>query len=142
MASDCNTAFMLLIVRVILGILFFFQGYDKLFRMKVSGVISYFQEETIGKNIPGWLLATSAWYTSLVEFIGGGLLIIGLLKSWSLYALGIDMVLVCAAFSLLKPMWDMQLLFPRLVMLAVMLYFPLEMDCWSLDYWIRQMIYN
>jgi uncharacterized membrane protein YphA (DoxX/SURF4 family) len=136
MDSFCNTAFMLFMVRAILGILFFFQGYDKLFRVKITGVVSYFREETRGRNVPGWVLSLSAWYTSLAEFLGGGLLIIGLFKTWSYYVLGIDLILVCGAFSLLKPMWDMQLLFPRLVMLVFLVYFPSEMDCWSADYWL------
>ena len=121
------------ILRVILGILFFFQGYDKVFKLGISGVRSFFREEMRGKNIPDGLLGFSAYLTSYIELIGGALLIVGLFKTWALYLLGLDLIIVCGAFSLLKPMWDMQLLFPRLLLLAMLLYLPCEWDLISLD---------
>jgi uncharacterized membrane protein YphA (DoxX/SURF4 family) len=125
------------ILRVILGILFFFQGYDKLFNLKVGGVIAFFRQESSHKQIPGFVLVGSAYFTSIVEFVCGGLLILGFFKTWALYLLGIDLILVCGAFSILKPMWDMQLLFPRLILLAALLYLPQQWDQLSLDYLLR-----
>jgi uncharacterized membrane protein YphA (DoxX/SURF4 family) len=130
-------AFLLFIIRVILGILFFFQGYDKVFRMKVSGVVQFFRDETRNENIPGAVLVLSAWFTSFAELLGGGLLILGLFKTWAFYLLGIDMIIVCAAFSLLKPMWDMQFLFPRLILLAILLYLPSSWDVIAIDNLLR-----
>jgi putative oxidoreductase len=122
------------ILRVILGILFFFQGYDKIFKMKVSGVTDFFRDEWRGRSIPDFVLSVSAYFTSYVEFLCGGLLILGLFKYAALYLLGLDLILVCGAFSMLKPMWDMQLLFPRLILLAIILFLPADWDVLSLDY--------
>ncbi len=126
------------LLRVVLGILFFFQGYDKVFYVKISGVIDSFRRELGTKKIPDFLLVTSAWFTSFVELVFGGLLILGLFKTLSLYMLGIDLILVVGAFSIITPMWDMQLLFPRLILLAILLYLPTEWDVLSLDFLLRK----
>ena len=126
------------ILRTILGILFFFQGYDKVFRVGVSGVTDFFREESRHRKVPRFFLYPSAFLTSYLELIGGTLLLLGLFKTAALYALGFDLILVCGAFSLLKPMWDMQLLFPRLILLATLLYLPCEWDLISLDHLISR----
>jgi len=123
-----------LLVRIVLGILFLFQGYDKLFNIKVAGVTEYFQSEMRNKNIPGFLLPLTAWFTSLAEFVGGLLIILGLFKTYALYLIGVDLIIVTAAFSLLKPMWDMNLVLPRLLLLIIALYLPSSSDMYSLDY--------
>ncbi len=125
---------LLFVLRTILGILFFYQGYDKLFNIKMTGVIQSFRTELGTKKIPGFILVSSAWFTSLIEFSCGGLLILGLFKTYALYLLGIDLILVTGAFSIITPMWDMQLLFPRLILLAILLYVPSVSDLLSLDH--------
>lgn len=120
-------------VRVILGILFFFQGYDKLFRLKVPGVIAFFREESAHRPIPHFLLVTSAYVTTFIEFVCGGLLILGLFKVFAMYFLALDLILVCGAFSILKPMWDMKMVFPRVALLFALLYIPAEWDTFALD---------
>jgi uncharacterized membrane protein YphA (DoxX/SURF4 family) len=132
-----NESVLVFILRVILGILFFFQGYDKLFRLKVSGVISFFRQESSGR-IPNVIIISSAYLTSFIEFICGGLLIVGFFKTGALYLLGLDLILVCGAFSILKPMWDMQQLFPRLILLAILLYLPENWDVLSIDHFLSQ----
>lgn len=129
-----NEAVLTFIIRVVLGILFFFQGYDKVFKVKMNGVVETFQYELGTIKIPKGILLLSAYFTSYAELIGGALLIIGLFKTYALYLLGIDLILVTAAFSRIKPMWDMQLLFPRLVLLCVLLYLPGNWDVLSVDY--------
>jgi uncharacterized membrane protein YphA (DoxX/SURF4 family) len=122
------------LIRVVLGILFFFQGYDKVFNLKISGVITYFKEESKHKHLPGFILITTAYLTSFIELVCGALLIVGLFQTTALYLLGIDIIIICTAFSVLKPMWDMQLLFPRLILLGILLYLPCNSDTLSLDY--------
>lgn len=129
-------AFLVFILRVILGILFFFQGYDKIFRVKISGVIEFFHLEMQRHKVPSFVLVFAAYFTSMAEFIGGGLLILGIFKSLAYYLLGLDLLLVCGAFSMMKPMWDMNMVFPRLVILAILLYLPASWDLVSLDLWI------
>jgi putative oxidoreductase len=129
-------SFLVFLVRVVLGILFFFQGYDKIFKVKISGVVEFFHDEMQHKKIPSFLLMASAYFTSIVEFVCGGLLVLGLFKTYAYYLLGIDLILVCGAFSVLKPMWDMNMLFPRLLLLAILLYLPVQWDLISLDHLI------
>lgn len=125
--------FLVVLLRVVLGILFFFQGYDKIFRVKISGVVDFFKLEMQRHNVPIFILVFAAYFTSFVEFTAGGLLILGLFKTWAYYLLGLDLILVCGAFSMMKPMWDMNMLFPRLLLLAILLYLPV-VDYISLDH--------
>ncbi len=123
-----------LLVRVILGTLFLFQGYDKLFNVKVAGVTDYFRDEMRNRNVPSFVLSAAAWFTSLAEFIGGLLIIVGWMKTYALYLLGFDLIVVSLAFSMLKPMWDMNMVFPRLVLLLIALYLPESSDLLSIDH--------
>ena len=129
-----NESILVFLLRVVLGILFFFQGYDKVFKVKISGVIDFFANETRNTKIPNWILRISAYYTSYVEFLCGGMLIIGLFTKYSLYLLGIDMILVVGAFSMIKPMWDMNQLFPRLILLSILLFLPEKWNTISVDH--------
>ena len=132
-----NESILVFILRVILGILFFFQGYDKVFNVKINGVIEFFRNESRHVQIPEFILKSSAYFTSYAELIGGTLLILGLFKNYALYLLGFDLIIVVGAFSMLKPMWDMNLLFPRLILLGILLFLPSKWDILSLDFIIN-----
>ncbi|MBA2612354.1 MAG: DoxX family membrane protein [Bacteroidetes bacterium] len=132
-----NTSVLFLILRVILGMLFFFQGYDKVFKLKITGVIDFFKSDVNHHKIPSFVLRSSAYVTSYIELIGGALLILGLFNNYTLYLLGFDLVIVAGALSILKPMWDLQLFFPRLLMLSILLYLPAENNLFSIDYLIH-----
>lgn len=121
------------IIRSFLGILFFFQGYDKVFRVKMPNVINAFSEDAQLHHIPRPWLAMMAYYTSGIELIGGLALILGLFTNYTLCFLGTDLLLVCFAFSLVRPMWDMQYIFPRLILLVTLLLLPYEYNKLSID---------
>lgn len=129
-----NESVLVFTLRVILGLLFFFQGYDKVFKVKMNGVIDFFKSELGNIKVPNIVLKITTYYTSYIEFLCGALLIIGLFTKYSLYLLGIDLILVVGAFSMIKPMWDMQLLFPRLMLLSILLYLPEEWNNISADH--------
>ncbi len=116
------------IIRVFTGILFFFQGYDKLFKVKISGVVNTFLDEAEHHHVHRPMVTLIAYYTSFVEFIGGFFLIVGIFTNYTLYFLGLDLILAAFAFSFLQPMWDMKHLFPRFVLVVTLLLFP---DAWS-----------
>lgn len=124
------------IIRVFLGILFFAQGFDKVFRLKVHSVIHTFEQPLEEHKLPAWLITGAGVYTSYAELICGFMLIIGLFKSIALYLLGIDLLMVCVAFSIIKPMWDIQFVFPRLVLLISLLIIPSAWDVISIDHLI------
>lgn len=123
-----------LIARVFLGFLFFFQGYDAVFRVKVSGVIQTIEEPMARLGVPRFFIGAGAWFTSYVELICGFLLIIGFAKYYAMYLLGVDLLIASIAFGLVKPMWDMQYAFPRLVLLLLLLMIPSQWDVISVDY--------
>ena len=131
-----NEAAAVFILRVFLGILFFAQGYDKVFKIKIKGVYETFEVPMRPKNIPHFLLRLSAYLTSYSELIGGVSLILGLFKYFTLYLLGFDILLVTIAMSMLNPMWDMQYVFPRLLVLIALLLIPASWDVFSIDYFL------
>lgn len=132
--SPYNENIAVLITRIILGLLFFIQGYDKVFHIKLAEVIRTFKFELKRPGIPDSMFSLSAYYTCYVELIGGFMLLVGFMKYWVLYALGLDLILVALAMSMIRPMWDMGLVFPRLVLLLLLLMLPSSWDIFSVDY--------
>lgn len=120
-------------LRIFCGVLFLYQGYDKLFNIKIKGVVETFVSSSKKTKIPVQLLTAITTYTSITEFIGGALLILGLFKSYALAFLGLDLILVAVAFSTLEPMWDMRHVFPRLAMVVTLLILPDNFEKFSLD---------
>jgi uncharacterized membrane protein YphA (DoxX/SURF4 family) len=122
----------LMAMRLLTGILFFFQGYDKVFRLKTDGVLHAFGDALAQKNIPLPFARICILLSSLAEFIGGLLLMLGLFREPVLYMLMVDLLFVAIAFSLMKPMWDMGFYFPRFMLVLVLLVIPGEWDIYSL----------
>lgn len=122
-----------LLIRLFVGILFLFQGYDKLFKVKMKGVIFSFTVDSDRQNIPRGFVTLLAYYTSITEFAGGALLIMGLFTNFTLYALGLDLLLVCFAFTYMQPMWDLKHVFPRFLLIVLLLLLPESYNGFSLD---------
>lgn len=125
------------LLRVFTGVLFMAQGYDKLFRIKIHDVIGAFRVEARRRNVPDFALKLLAYYTSCVEFFGGLLLILGIGSTFALYALGLDLLLVGLAFSIMEPMWDMKHVFPRIILVISLLLFPEEYRLFALNYFLK-----
>lgn len=123
-----------LLVRSFTAILFLLSGYDKLFKIKLPGVINVFKADAIRTNIPKPLLNIVVVYSSLAEFVGGIFLLLGFCSTYTLFALGFDLFLVCTAFTLMNPIWDMKHVFPRFVLLVALLIMPSEYRFFSIDY--------
>lgn len=123
-----------LVVRVFLGLLFFFQGYDKIFRIKVKQVVETIHTPLAVHGVPEIFSIIGAYFTSYVELICGATLIIGFAKYWSMYLLGFDMLFAAVAFGIVEPMWDLKHIFPRLVLLTFLLIIPSQWDVISVDY--------
>lgn len=127
-----------LIVRIFLGTLFLFQGYDKVFNFKIKHVAEIFEKPLSERGVPKLFQSLGIRFTSYVEFLGGILLILGFAKYYVLCFLGADLLLASIAFGILVPMWDMQFVFPRLVLLIFLLIAPAEWDIYSLDYLLNK----
>ena len=134
LSGEYATTIGILVARVTLGVMFLYSGYDKAIRIGTKNVALEFQRQLNKYSFPPFLFTLTAIYSAWVELIGGVLLIAGLLKFVTLSALGIDLLLVSIAFSLLDPIWDMKHVFPRLLLLLLLLFIPLQQDVCSLDY--------
>jgi uncharacterized membrane protein YphA (DoxX/SURF4 family) len=121
------------IARIFLGLLFFFQGYDAVFKIKIKNVIDTYQNTFIVKGIPKYLTVCGVWFTSCTELVCGALLILGLFEYCSLSILGINLILASIAFGINTPMWDTRFVFPRLILLIFLLIVPTTWNAWSLD---------
>jgi uncharacterized membrane protein YphA (DoxX/SURF4 family) len=122
-----------LIMRCFAGILFFFQGYDKLFRIGLKEVVKTFHPEAVSHEVPDAFVWMMTVFTSVIEFSCGILLVLGLFKTWVLMLLGIDLILVCFAFSFMHAIWDLKHVFPRLAIIITLLLVPQAWGAWSLD---------
>jgi putative oxidoreductase len=122
------------LARIFLGILFLAQGYDKVFKIGISEVINNFEYPVRLRHLPRFPLVMAAYFTSCIELICGFLLIVGFMKYYALYLLGIDLLIVCASLALLEPLWDMKHVFPRLLLLLIVLVLPAEWSVFSIDY--------
>lgn len=121
------------IARLFLGLLFFFQGYDAVFKIKVKNIIGAYEQPFEKKGIPKFLTVCGSWFTSYVELIGGFLLILGLFEHYVLCFLGIDLIIASIAFGISTPMWDTRFVFPRLVLLIFLFIAPHSWDVLSID---------
>ena len=127
----------LLLVRLILGILFLFQGYDKIFRIGIAGVAEAAStpatEKILGKGFFRILIFVSSW----IELLAGFMLITGFHRNEALLLLGGDMLGTALIFSMIKPMWDMQFYFPRLILLVILMIAPEAWDMFCIDHLLR-----
>ena len=128
-----NNAIAVLLLRAVAGILFFFQGYDKLFNVKIINVVRTFNEPLSKLRIPLIVQKTAITISSIIELICGILLFFGFYKNMALFFLTGDMIFVAFIFSCIKPMWDMQFYFPRLILIISLLLLPEEWDVISLQ---------
>lgn len=123
-----------LLARVALGILFFMQGYDKVFGLGLQRTEQGIEAAMRGTRLPVSLIKIISVITSIVELGGGVLLIAGFLIYPALVLLGLDLLLVVFAMSLREPLWNMRDVWPRLVLLLALLLLPAAFDRFSLDH--------
>jgi uncharacterized membrane protein YphA (DoxX/SURF4 family) len=123
--------------RVLLGILFFMQGYDKVFSLGIRKVVQTIQPSYQRVHIPYPLIFLTAVFTSFVELFGGLFLILGLFKYATLYMLGIDLLIVSLGMSLIDPVWKMDIVLPRFLLLLFVLIVPGDYDVFILDRLLR-----
>jgi uncharacterized membrane protein YphA (DoxX/SURF4 family) len=130
----------MLFIRLLLGIIFFMQGYGKIFVFTVSGVYNKFFREFENTFLPKWLIWFTAYYTSYVEWIGGLLLIIGLFRKYAIYLLALDLLLVSFGHGLMEPIWDLSHVMPRAILIGCLFLLPEEWDRWNADRIKRKML--
>lgn len=124
--------------RLLLGFLFFFQGWDAVFNVKIKNVVITYESSFASKGIPRIFTVFGSWFNSYSELICGFLLIVGLFEVPALYVLGLNMLLASIAFGITTPMWDMRFVFPRVILLLFLLIIPRPWDILSLDNFLFQ----
>ncbi len=123
-----------LIARVLLGVLFFFQGYDAVFNIGMPRVIEAYKNSFSNKHIPAGLIALASWFTSLTELICGFMLILGFFQYTALFLLGLNLIIAAIGFGMNTPMWDSKYVLPRLLLLLFLLCVPPAWDAFSIDH--------
>jgi len=123
----------MLFIRVLLGIIFFFQGYGKIFTMGLAQVYDRFFKEFETTILPKWLIVSTAYYTSFAELIGGLLLIAGLFRKQAMYLLALDLLIVSFGHGFMEPIWDLSHVIPRAILLSALFLLPPEWDVWNGD---------
>lgn len=121
-------------LRLILGFIFFFQGFGKIFKFGLEAVYQNFFLTTYKDLLPDFLILSTAYYTSYIEFIGGLFLIIGLKRDLTLYALASVLIIVTFGHGLAEPIWDLSHVLYRTILLVSLLLLPKEWDIFSIDY--------
>jgi uncharacterized membrane protein YphA (DoxX/SURF4 family) len=123
----------LFFIRVLLGLFFFWQGYGKVFAIGVGKVYEMFFKSFETTFLPKWLIMFTAYYTSYTELICGTLLILGLFRKYALYLLAVNLLVVSFGHGLMEPIWDLQHVMPRAVLLAALFLLPSAWDKWNID---------
>jgi len=133
-----NKQVAVLTMRLILGFIFFFQGYGKVFKFGLDGVYNNFFVKSYSNLLPDFLLFFTAYYTSLIELIGGLLLIIGFKRDYALYALASVLVIVTFGHGLKDPIWNLSDVMYRAIFLVALLLLPKDLDKYSVDFLIKK----
>lgn len=117
------------ILRVVVGIVFLAHGYQKLFTLGFHGVAGFFG----AAGIP--LPFVSAVIVTLVEFLGGIALLLGLLTRWASALLAFDMLVAILVVHLKNGFFDQQhgIEFPLTLLAACILLAMIGPGAPSLD---------
>lgn len=134
-ANELLKHFLPFMLRFIAGALFFFQAYDKLFRIGLVGTADTVTELYREIGVPLWFVRFSVGVSTYIELIGGVLLLLGLFKTVAIVILGINLMMVTVAFGMRQGMWDAQHVFVRLVLLVAIGVMPESWDAWTLQNW-------
>lgn len=132
-----NQQVAILTIRLLLGFIFFFQGFGKVFKFGLDTVYTNFFKSGYSDMLPDFLLLFTAYYTSLIELIGGLLLIIGFKRDIALYFLASVLVIVTFGHGLKEPIWDLSHVMYRTILLVSLLLLPKNLDHFSIDGFIN-----
>lgn len=133
-----NQQIAVLLIRLLLGFIFFFQGFGKVFKFGLNNVYENFFLKSYSNLLPDFLLLFTAYYTSIIEFIAGFLLIIGFKRDIALYFLASVLVIVTIGHGIKDPIWDLSHVMYRTILLVSLLLLPKSLDKFSIDFLIKK----
>lgn len=134
MTGDLHRAWALLFARSVLGLIFFMAGVWKVFQLgPLEHARKYFLPFS-DTFLPIWSLWLVGVTVPVIELLAGALLILGLRVREALIALGFVLVIVTFGHLLREPLFNFSgHVIPRLALLLFLLWFPRELDRFSLD---------
>lgn len=129
----------LLFARLVLGLIFFIAGLWKLFQLgPLEHARRYFLPFS-DTFLPVWSLWAMGVSIPFIEFLAGGLLILGLRTRAALVLLGFVLVVVTFGHLLREPLYEFHThVMPRLALLLFVMVLPREDDRFSIDYLVRK----
>jgi len=130
-----NLAWTALFARLVLGLTFFMAGWWKCFELgPMEHARRFFVEGFADSWIPAALLWGLGTVVPVVELAGGALVLLGFRLREALVALGFLLAIVTYGHLLQEPLFSLSAhIFPRLVLLLVVLAVPREADRFGLD---------
>jgi uncharacterized membrane protein YphA (DoxX/SURF4 family) len=129
----------LLFARLVLGLIFFMAGVWKLFQLgPLQHARKYFLPFS-DTFLPVWSLWAVEVIIPFIEFLAGGLLILGLRTREALVLLGFVLVIVTFGHLLREPLYEFHThVIPRLALLLFVMLVRREDDRFSIDYLLRK----
>lgn len=126
--------------RVILGLIFLMAGWYKVFELGAANhAQQLFVKSYASYWMPEWLLWITGYIIPFIELTAGLFLVIGLRIKTAAIALGGVLILVTYGHLLQEPFFDTTThVFPRTVLLLIILYLSPKHDTLSVDYQIIQ----
>lgn len=126
--------------RWVLGLIFFMAGVMKVFDMTaIEHARRYFVSGFADMWIPVWLLWMIGFLIPFVELVAGAFMCLGLRVKNSGIALGFVLIIVTYGHLLKEPLYDTTShIFPRLVLLYLVLMVPRSRDVLSVDHWLAR----
>lgn len=130
--NDLNRTVGITLIRLLAGLVFFLQGYAKVFTWGLDNVyaMAFGKMEAI---FPQWLLGATNYFTASMELLCGLLLIVGLFRDYAIYVLGLVLLVVSFGHGAAEGIWKMDDVIFRAILLAALLFLPREWDRFSLD---------
>ena len=127
----------MLTLRLLLGSIFFFQGFGKVFKWGMQNLYQMAFAPYEETWLPEFLLWITAYYTSFAELICGALLLMGLYRKSAYLILGSVLVVVAIGHGIKDPIWDLNHVVFRAALLIPLMLLPTQWDKWSLEARIR-----
>ena len=129
----------LLFARLVLGLIFFMAGAWKLFQLgPLEHARKYFLPFS-DTFLPVWSLWAVGVVIPFIEFLAGGLVILGLRTREALVSLGFVLVIVTFGHLLKAPLYEFHThVIPRLALLLFVLMLPRDEDMFSIDYLLHR----
>jgi putative oxidoreductase len=135
--KNSNQAFGLFFLRSLLGTIFLMQGWGKVFQF---GIWSLYENvfKPFETMLPKPILLVVLFFTTFAELLGGTLLILGWQRKWTYRILAMVLLLVTFGHGLESPIWDLQHVVFRSLLLMPLFFLPEEWDLFSLDFRLNQ----